>query len=195
MKQKVSKIKRIALTTLAVVCALSSVAAISAGAVSSSKSVPLKNGYTHQLSFNVGKSFGSADYDITNGGFCRMKDSITAIEYTSGGAFVRNVSAETTKSDVKNLSVSVSRKSGTSNVLKNYIAIGYNYSSTAKSRSNATTYFEAVEIGNASIKTKIINPWLLTNICYTVNYSIADIYNKRKVRIWYEKKRPYSCSA
>ena len=61
-----------------------------------------------------------------------MKDSITAIEYTSGGAFVRNVSAETTKSDVKNLSVSVSRKSGTSNVLKNYIAIGYNYSSTAK---------------------------------------------------------------
>lgn len=158
MKQKVSKIKRIALTALAAVCALSSVAAISAGAVSSSKSVPLKNGYTHQLSFNVGKSSGSADYDITNGGFCRMKDSITAIEYTSGGAFVRNVSAETTKSDVKNLSVSVSRKSGTSNVLKNYIAIGYNYSSTAKSRSNATTYFEAVEIGNAAIKTKIINP-------------------------------------
>lgn len=195
MKQKVSKIKRIALTTLAAVCALSSVAAISAGAVSSSKSVPLKNGYTHQLSFNVGKSSGSADYDITNGGFCRMKDSITAIEYTSGGAFVRNVSAETTKSDVKNLSVSVSRKSGTSNVLKNYIAIGYNYSSTAKSRSNATTYFEAVEIGNAAIKTKIINPWFLTNICYTVNYSIADIYNKRKVSIWYEKKRPYSCCA
>ena len=183
MKQKVSKIKRIALTALAAVCTLSSVAAISAGAVSSSKSVPLKNGYTHQLSFNVGKSSGSADYDITNGGFCRMKDSITAIEYTSGGAFVRNVSAETTKSDVKNLSVSVSRKTGTSNVLKNYIAIGYNYSSTAKSRSNATTYFEAVEIGNAAIKTKIINPWFLTNICYNVNYSIADIYNKRKVRI------------
>lgn len=158
MKHKVSKIKRVTLTALAAVCALSSVAAISAGAVSSSKSVPLKNGYTHQLSFNVGKSSGSADYDITNGGFCRMKDSITAIEYTSGGAFVRNVSAETTKSDVKNLSVSVSRKSGTSNVLKNYIATGYNYSSTAKSRSNATTYFEAVEIGNASIKTKIINP-------------------------------------
>lgn len=158
MKHKVSKIKRVTLTALAAVCALSSVAAISAGAVSSSKSVPLKNGYTHQLSFNVGKSSGSADYDITNGGFCRMKDSITAIEYTSGGAFVRNVSAETTKSDVKNLSVSVSRKSGTSNVLKNYIATGYNYSSTAKSRSNATTYFEAVEIGNAAIKTKIINP-------------------------------------
>ena len=158
MKHKVSKIKRVTLTALAAVCALSSVAAISAGAVSSSKSVPLKNGYTHQLSFNVGKSSGSADYDITNGGFCRMKDSITAIEYTSGGEFVRNVSAETTKSDVKNLSVSVSRKSGTSNVLKNYIATGYNYSSTAKSRSNATTYFEAVEIGNAAIKTKIINP-------------------------------------
>ena len=158
MKHKVSKIKRVTLTALAAVCALSSVAAISAGAVSSSKSVPLKNGYTHQLSFNVGKSSGSADYDITNGGFCRMKDSITAIEYTSRGAFVRNVSAETTKSDVKNLSVSVSRKSGTSNVLKNYIATGYNYSSTAKSRSNATTYFEAVEIGNAAIKTKIINP-------------------------------------
>ena len=158
MKHKVSKIKRVTLTALAAVCALSSVAAISAGAVSSSKSVPLKNGYTHQLSFNVGKSSGSADYDITNGGFCRMKDSITAIEYTNGGAFVRNVSAETTKSDVKNLSVSVSRKSGTSNVLKNYIATGYNYSSTAKSRSNATTYFEAVEIGNAAIKTKIINP-------------------------------------
>ena len=83
-----------------------------------------------------------------------MNDSITA----SGGAFVRNVSAETTKSDVKNLSVSVSRKTGASNVLKNYIAIGYNYSSTAKIRSNATTYFEAVEIGNAAIKTKNINP-------------------------------------
>lgn len=158
MKQKVRKIKRVAVTSLAAVCALSSVIAISANAVSSSKSVPLKNGYTHQLSFNVGKSSGSADYDITNGGFCRMKDSITAIEYTSGGAFVRNVSSETTKSDVKNLSVSVSRKSGTSNVLKNYIATGYNYTSTAKSRSNATTYFETVEIGNAAIKTKIINP-------------------------------------
>lgn len=158
MKHKTSKMKRIVLITMAVVCALSSVAAISAGAVSSSKSVPLKNGYTHRLSFNVGKSSGSADYDITNGGFCRIKDSITAIEYTSGGAFVRNVSAETTKSDVKNLSVSVSRKSGTSNILKNYVAIGYNYSSTAKSRSNATTYFDVIEIGDAAIKTKINNP-------------------------------------
>lgn len=34
----------------------------------------------------------------------------------------------------------------------------YNYSSTAKISSNATTYFEAVEIGNAAIKTKNINP-------------------------------------
>lgn len=56
MKQKTSKFKRVVITALAAVCALSSVAAISAGAVSSSKSVPLKNGYTHRLSFNVGKA-------------------------------------------------------------------------------------------------------------------------------------------
>ena len=158
MKHKVSKIKRIALSILAVVCALSSTTAISASAVSSSKSVALQNGYTHRLSFNLGKSSGTVDFDITNGGTCTMKDVVTAIEYTSSGSFVRNVSDEVKKSSVKNLSVSVSRKSGTSNVLKNYIAIGYNYSSTAKNRSNATTYFETVEIGDNAIKTKIINP-------------------------------------
>ncbi len=84
--------------------------------------------------------------------------SLTGIEYTSGGKFVRNVSAESDKSDVKNLSVKVNRKSGTSDYIKNYICIGYNYSSTAKNRVAANTYFDAIEIGDHEIQTKIINP-------------------------------------
>ena len=55
---------------MAVVCALSSTAAISAGAVSSSRSVQLQNGYTQQLSFNLSKSSGTSDFDIINGSFC-----------------------------------------------------------------------------------------------------------------------------
>lgn len=87
MKQKVSKIKRIALTTLAVVCALSSVAAISAGAVSYSSdghSVTISkddttNGYTLKLSAEDGSSVGSC-WEVTNGGPTTLK-SKNSVQY------------------------------------------------------------------------------------------------------------------
>lgn len=157
-KKLLSKTKRIVISAMAAVCALSSVAAISAGAVSASCTVNLQNGYKHTLAINFGTSSGTSTFSITSGGACDIKNSITAIEYNSSGAFVRNVSSNAATEYTSSRTCTVSRKSGTSNVLKNYDGIGYNYTSTAKSRVAQSTYFCAVEIGSHGIETRLITP-------------------------------------
>ena len=152
------KIKRAFVLSVITVCIFYSTNIMSVSAKTSSRNVFMKNGYTQQLSFNVGKTSGSADFDIVNGGFCSMKVDILAIEYNSSGKFVRNVAGTNKTQNGKYTSAKVARKSGASDTIKNYIASGYNYSTTVKSRVAANTYFEAVEIGSHSVKTKIINP-------------------------------------
>lgn len=157
-KKLLSKTKRIVISTMAAVCALSSVAAISAGAVSDKCPVNLQNGYKHELEIDFRASSGTSTFRLSNGVSGNIKNSITAIEYTSTGTFVRNVSSNAAKEYTSSRTCTVSRKSGTSNVLKNYDGIGYNYTSTAKSRVAQSTYFCAVEIGSHGIETRLITP-------------------------------------
>lgn len=151
------KIKRVIIASMAVVCALSSTFSIGASALSSNRSVGLKNGYTHKLAFNVSSSTGTSTFSISNGGPCDIKNSLTAIEYTSGGTFVRNVSSNASLSYTQTRTCTVSRSSS-SNVLRNYVGIGYNSSSSAKSRVSGNSYFKTIEIGDKGIETNILHP-------------------------------------
>lgn len=151
------KTKRTIITVMASIIAITSVASLGASAKSSSRSVKLNNGYTHKLSFNISSSSGTSTFSITNGGACNIKNSLTAVEYTSNGAFVRNVSSNAATSYTTSRNCSVSRKTN-SDVLKNFVGVGYNYSSSAKERVSGDSYFKTIEIGNAGIETNVINP-------------------------------------
>ena len=87
MKHKVSKIKRIALSILAVVCALSSTAAISASAASNTKYAEMSNGYT--VSSYTGYSGVSTTGigTVTNGGPCSIK--VWTYGYYKSGSYVK----------------------------------------------------------------------------------------------------------
>ena len=149
------KIKRAFVLSVITVCIFYSTNIMSVSAKTSSRNVSMKNGYTQQLSFNVGKTSGSADFDIVNGGFCSMKVDILAIEYNSSGKFVRNVAGTNKTQNGKYTSAKVARKSGTSDTIKNYIASGYNYSTTVKSRVAANTYFKQLRLVVIQLRPKL----------------------------------------
>lgn len=157
MKHKTNKAKKVLAAALATVCAVSSMSLISASATSStSNSVYLKNGYTQSMYFNFTSGSGKLDLDITNGGLCSLRTTITAVEYNKNGKFVRNLYA-TKKSDTKNQTCKVSRKSS-SNRIKTYVGQGTNYSSKAKKAASGTKYFNSVAYNSNQITTKVINP-------------------------------------
>lgn len=155
---KKRKFKRTVAVVMAAICMLSSFAVVNVNAVSgSSYSVALKNGKTHQLSINFGKASGSSTFYAT-GGASDIKNTLTAVEYTSSGTFVRNVSSTANRDYTASRVCKVSRKSGTSNVLVNYYGLAYNYSSTSKKYYDSTKYFNAVSADSHIIQTKLITP-------------------------------------
>lgn len=105
MKQKVSKIKRIALTTLAAVCALSSVAAISANAASSTRYAEMSNGYTVSSTTRYSGNATTGEGNVTNGGPCSIK--VWVYGYYKSGSYVKlSCNSYDSVSNNKNLTVS-----------------------------------------------------------------------------------------
>lgn len=150
-------IKRFIISCVAVVFALSSNILIGAGALSSSRSASLQNGYTHKLAFNISSSSGTSTFSITSGGPCEIKNILSAIEFNSSGAVVRTVTSELPRASTTSRTCSVSRSSS-SNVLKNFSSTGYNYTSGARSRVSGNSYFRTIEIGDKGIETLTLNP-------------------------------------
>lgn len=152
MKQKVSKIKRIALTTLAAVCAMSSFAAISAEAISYSTdghsvtvaSNETTNGYTLKLSAEDGSAVGSC-WEVTNGGPTTLK-SKNSVQYvkTNGttAIYSGNNSYITSDATYQLRTVSTSRLSGYSRLAK-IEASGYASCIKTSASSNRTVFINA----------------------------------------------------
>ena len=157
MKHRIGKIKRIMITTIAAVCALSSTAAICANATSSSKSVKLTNGYEQKLSFNVSKSSGTSTFSISNGGPLEISNYMCCIEYDSGGHYFRSL-ANSTGTSYTTSQTSTLKRSSSSNYLSYFYSLGYNNVYTAKENVNGGTYFVNILIGDKDIETKYIFP-------------------------------------
>lgn len=87
MKHKVNVIKRTSLTALAVVCALSSTAAINANAASNTRYAEMSNGYTVSSYTGYSQKATTGIGTVTNGGPCSIK--VWAYGYYKSGNYVK----------------------------------------------------------------------------------------------------------
>ena len=123
MKHRIGKIKRIMVTTIAAVCALSSTAAICASAADDSVTIPSSettNGYTLKLSAVTGSSLGSK-WAVTNGGptSLKSKNSVKYVKKDGNTAiYYGNNEFKTVESTSQTRTVSTSKLSNYSRVAK-----------------------------------------------------------------------------
>ena len=105
MKQQTSKIKRIALTTMAVACAFSSIAAISANAASNTRNAEMSNGYTVSSTTRYAGNATTGEGNVTNGGPCSIK--VLVYGYYKSGSYVKlSCNSYDSVKNNKNLTVS-----------------------------------------------------------------------------------------
>lgn len=87
MKHKISKKKRMAIAIMAVLCAFSSVTAVSANAASNTKYKEMSNGYTVSSYTGYSGVATTGVGKVTNGGTCSIK--VWAYGYYKSGGYVK----------------------------------------------------------------------------------------------------------